>query len=75
MKYKWSEIQEAVNTLNRPMIKKIGLSYNKPPLHQEGVTVQEIAQQVLAMAPGDHPHLGPILLGLSDKIQEYSEWH
>lgn len=76
MKYKWEDIQKAVNNDNRLMIKKIGESFSKPRLEQEGVMVHEVKEQIMAMAPGDHPHLGPILLDLAEKLKnENREWH
>ena len=74
--YKWEDIQQAVNANDRQMIRKIGLSYDKPKLEQEGVQIEEVKQQIISMAPGNHPHLGPILLDLAAKLYERdSEWH
>lgn len=75
MKYKWEDIQEAINSKNRLQLKKIGLSYGKPKLEQEGVPAHEVAQQLIALAPGDHPHIGPLLLDLADKLKASAEWH
>lgn len=74
--YKWEDIQKAVNDRNRLLIERIGKSYNKPILHQEGVAVHEVQQQIIAMAPGNHPQLGPLLLDLAEKLKdENREWH
>jgi len=74
--YKWEDIQQAVNSNDRQLIRKIGLSYDKPRLEQEGVQIEEVKQQIISMAPGNHPHLGPILLDLAAKLYEKdSEWH
>lgn len=73
--YKWDAIQKAVTDLNRMQIAKIGKSFGKERLHQEGVQPHEIVEQILQMAPGDHPHLGPILLDLAEKLKETNtEW-
>lgn len=73
--YKWETIQKAVTDLNRLEIAKIGKSFGKERLYQEGVRPHEIVQQILSMAPGDHPHLGPILLDLAEKLKESdNEW-
>jgi hypothetical protein len=74
--HNWEQILEAVNTLNRPMIQKIGESYGKAKLHQEGVAIHEVVQQIHSLAPGNHPALGPILLDLADKLKDQpGEWH
>lgn len=73
--YKWETIQKAVTDLNRLEIAKIGKSFGKERLYQESVRPHEIVQQILSMAPGDHPHLGPILLDLAEKLKESdNEW-
>ena len=74
MTYKWEQIREAVVTDNRLMLKRIGESFKKPMLEQEGVTIEEAKQQILGMAPGDHPHLGPILLDLAEKLKQRVDW-
>jgi len=44
-------------------------------LNQEGVMPHEIVEQILSMAPGEHPHLGPIMLDLAEKLKESNqEW-
>lgn len=65
----WSEIQEAVNTRNRKKIEALGKKFNKPRIQQEGVRADEVAEQILAMAPGHHPMVGPCLLDLAEKIK------
>jgi len=76
MTYKWEDIQQAINTNNRRLIRDIGLSYDKPRIEQEGVQVEEVKQQIISMAPGNHPHIGPILLDLAAKLYERdTEWH
>lgn len=72
MKYTWEQTRQAVTSGNRILIKKIGESHGKPRLHQEGVTIPEVKEQILAMAPGNHPHLGPILLDLAEKLK--ADW-
>ena len=66
--HKWEDIRQAVVNRDKKTLKKIGMSYGKPILEQEGVTVEEVAQQILGMAPGKHPCLGPLLLDLADKL-------
>lgn len=71
---KWEQIREAVVSDNRLMIKRLGESFNKPRIDQEGVTIEEVKQQILSMAPGNHPHLGPILLDLAEKLKQRTQW-
>lgn len=72
----WNEVQEAVTKLNRMKIEKLGKAYGKDRLEQDGVQPHEVAQQILSLAPGESPHIGPLLLDLAAKLRESnSEWH
>ena len=62
----WAEIQEAVNTLDKKALTQLGKGAK--PLVQEGVTINEMQEQIMALAPGNHPHLGSLLLCLADRL-------
>ncbi len=64
----WDKIQAAVNSNNKLEIKALGEAYGKAKKVQEGVTAEEVREQILQMAPGDNPLVGPLLLDLSDKL-------
>jgi hypothetical protein len=64
----WVEIQIAVTNKDKKRLKELGEMFSKPRLQQEGVKAEEVAEQVLSMAPGGHPLLGPLLLDLSEKL-------
>lgn len=67
-KIEWSDVQTAVTDLNKAKIEALGKRYNKPRLVQEGATVAEVQQQILSLAPGNHPAIGPLLLDLAAKL-------
>ena len=58
----WLQIQEAVNSRNKAEIQRIGKTLASKPLVQEGTTPEELAKQILDLAPGNHPQLGELLL-------------
>jgi hypothetical protein len=64
----WADIQKAVVNLDKKKIKKYGQELGKDALIQPGISVAEVQHQILSMAPGKHPMLGPLLLDLAGKL-------
>lgn len=63
----WEQIKEAVQTRNKQQIKRIGASYGRPRIVQEGLRPDEVAQQILSLAPGN-VLVGPLMLDLAEKL-------
>lgn len=66
----WADIQEAVNNRNIKKLFALGKKFGKPRIQQEGVRVDEVADQIMSMAPGHHPLVGPCLLDLAEKLKK-----
>lgn len=64
----WGDIQQAINERDKQKLEQIGSVLATKPLVQEGLTPEELAKQILDLAPGQHPQLGEMLLGLSRKL-------
>lgn len=66
----WSSVLAALNHNDRIDIKALGEAYGKPRKIQEGVSAEEVRAQLLQLAPGKHPLVGPLLLDLADKMRD-----
>lgn len=63
----WETISKAVTDKDKAMIKRIGASFGRPRLIQEGVAASEVEKQIMSLAPG-HVLVGPLLLDLHAKL-------
>lgn len=66
----WADIQDAVNNRDIKKLFVLGKKFGKPRIQQEGVKVDEVVDQIMSMAPGHHPMLGPCLLDLAEKLKK-----
>ncbi len=66
----WSAVLAALNNNDKLDIKALGEAYGKPRKIQEGVSAEEVRAQLLKLAPGKHPLVGPLLLDLADKMRD-----
>lgn len=64
----WDQIKTAVEKKDKKICKALGLALGRPRAKQEGVKPDEIVTQIMALAPGDHVMVGPLLLDLSEKL-------
>lgn len=63
----WDKLKEIIENEDLVSLKKLTLEGDR--IQQEGTTKDEVKEQLLAMAPGDHPHIHGVLKDYIAKLE------
>jgi hypothetical protein len=67
--YTWEQIQKAVEKRDKWKLLEIGRRLADKPISQP-LSADEVAHQILSMAPGNRPSIGRFILDLANKLPD-----